>query len=90
MWTISRILHELKIYKPPFKLEPISINESFNAYGISSGKIDDPNKKSILALFNEIHNISEKLKKLESKVENAEFMTNYFPAILDKVCSRRS
>ena len=59
---------------PARKLEPISINESFNAYGISSGKIDDPNKKSILALFNEIHNISEKLKKLESKVENAEFM----------------
>ena len=30
--------------------------------------------KKYLASFNEIHNISEKIKKLESKVENAEFM----------------
>ena len=38
--------------------------------GISGGKIDDPNKKSILALFNEIHILSEKINKLKSKVSN--------------------
>ncbi len=45
-------------------------DETFEAYGISGGKIDDPNKKSILALFNEIHILSEKINKLKSKVSN--------------------
>ena len=40
---------------PARKLE-LSINkESFEANGISKGKIDDPNKKSILVFFKEIY-----------------------------------
>ena len=46
---------------------------SFEAYGISEGKIDDPNKKSILALFSEIHLLNEKVSKLESRILDNEF-----------------
>ena len=47
--------------------------ETFEAYGVSDGKIDDPNKKSILAMFNEIHLLNEKIKSIESKISNISF-----------------
>ena len=56
---------------PARKVESETVKqETFDAYGISGGKIDDPNKKSILALFNEIHMLSEKINKLKFKVSN--------------------
>ena len=48
-------------------------HESFEAYGISDGKIDDPNKKSILALFREIHMLNEKVTKLKSTINKSSY-----------------
>ncbi len=45
--------------------------ELFQAYGISKGKIDDPNKKSINALFNEIHILNERIIELQKNFENS-------------------
>ena len=42
------------------KLESSINKDSFEAYGISKGKIDDPNKKSISVLFKELHVLNEK------------------------------
>ena len=44
--------------------------ELFEAYGISKGKIDDPNKKSINALFKEIHILNEKMLELQNSMQN--------------------
>ena len=45
---------------PARKLESSINKECFEAYGISKGKIDDPNKKSILAFLKELHNLTKK------------------------------
>ena len=58
---------------PARKIESQSQKETFEAYGVSEGKIDDPNKKSILAMFNEIHLLNEKVKSVESKISNLSF-----------------
>lgn len=44
--------------------------ELFEAYGITKGKIDDPNKKSINALFKEIHILNEKILELQNSIQN--------------------
>ena len=59
--------------------------ESFEAYGISKGKIDDPNKKSILALFNELHLLNEKISSLESKISKTSSKKNDFNLKLKKI-----
>ena len=48
-------------------------HESFEAYGICDGKIDDPNKKSILALFREIHILNEKVTKLKKTINSSSY-----------------
>ncbi len=53
---------------PARKIEAKNSNDSFNAYGISEGKIDDPNKKSIHALFQEIYSLNEKIEKLKKQI----------------------
>tara|TARA_B100001559_G_scaffold293845_1_gene275154 strand:+ start:356 stop:1105 length:750 start_codon:yes stop_codon:yes gene_type:complete len=58
---------------PARKIESQLQKETFEAYGVSEGKIDDPNKKSILAMFNEIHLLNEKVKSVESKISNFPF-----------------
>ena len=58
---------------PARKVESHHQKESFEAYGVSEGKIDDPNKKSILAMFNEIHLLNEKIKLIESKISSVSF-----------------
>jgi len=58
---------------PARKVESQQQKESFEAYGVSEGKIDDPNKKSILAMFNEIHILNEKIKSIEEKISNISF-----------------
>ena len=55
---------------PARKLESTNKQNNFDPYGIGDGKIDDPNKKSIHALFNEIHQLSEKINELQSKITN--------------------
>ena len=58
--------------------------ECFEAYGISKGTIDDPNKKSILALFEELHNLHLKVKSLESKLSDSENKKEQFQLKLKK------
>ena len=53
---------------PARKLESSINKDSFEAYGISKGKIDDPNKKSISVLFKELHSLNEKILSLESLI----------------------
>jgi serine O-acetyltransferase len=55
---------------PARKVESTNINESFDAYGISKGKIDDPNKKSILALFQEIHSLNQRVDDVKKQIHN--------------------
>ena len=53
---------------PARKIEPRNLSESFNPYGISKGVIDDPNKKSINALFKEIYTLNQKVDDLKKQV----------------------
>ena len=55
---------------PARKIESKNLSETFKAYGISEGKMDDPNKKSILALFSEIHNLNEKIRDLKKQLNS--------------------
>ena len=58
-------------------IETKNISDTFNAYGICDGKIDDPNKKSIHALFKEIHILSQKIEELKQKLHNStDFQNN--------------
>ena len=54
---------------PARKIESRNLNESFNPYGISKGVIDDPNKKSIHALFKEIHTLNQKVNDLKKQID---------------------
>ena len=54
---------------PARKIESTNLKESFNPYGISKGIIDDPNKKSIHALFKEIHTLNQKVDDLKKQVD---------------------
>ena len=74
---------------PARKLE-LSINkESFEAYGISKGKIDDPNKKSILALFKELHLLNEKISSLESEISKISSKKIDFDLKLKKIKTQK-
>ena len=42
--------------------------DTFNPYGITEGRIDDPNKTSILGIVNEYNELSFKLKRLEKEI----------------------
>lgn len=55
---------------PARKIESKNLSETFKAYGMSEGKMDDPNKKSILALFSEIHNLNGKIEDLKSQLNS--------------------
>ena len=57
---------------PARKLELQKFNKNFDPYGISVGKIDDPNKKSIHALFKELHQLNEKFIKLQTEFKENE------------------
>ncbi len=55
---------------PARKIESKNLKEVFNPYGISEGKIDDPNKKSINAMFKEIHSLNQKVDILKKQLNN--------------------
>lgn len=61
---------------PARKIESRNSNDSFNAYGISEGKIDDPNKKSINALFKEIYSLDEKIEDLKKQITEINKLPN--------------
>ena len=70
---------------PARKLESPINKESFEAYGISKGKIDDPNKKSILALFKELHLLNEKISLIESKISKISSKNDNYNLKLKKI-----
>jgi len=75
---------------PARKIETKNFKDTFNAYGISEGKIDDPNKKSIHVLFKEIHFLSEKIEKLKEELyKNTDFKNAYNVENSKKKQSRR-
>ena len=41
----------------------------FNAYGITKGKMDDPNKSSIIGILNEFHELNYKFSLLEEEIK---------------------
>ena len=53
---------------PARKVKSQNNQDIFNPYGITDGKIDDPNKKSIMAILNEFHEMSSKLHLLENEI----------------------
>ena len=61
---------------PARKIESRNSNDSFNAYGISEGKIDDPNKKSINALFKEIYSLDETIEDLKKQITEMNKLPN--------------
>ncbi len=42
--------------------------DTFSPYGIRTGKIDDPNKKSISILLSELHELNYKIKQMENEI----------------------
>ena len=56
---------------PARKIESKNLKYSFEAYGISEGKIDDPNKKSIHALFKEIHSLNQKVLEIKENISQS-------------------
>ena len=52
---------------PARKVRNTKEKNNFDAYGMTEGNIDDPNKKSIVGLLNEIYSLTSKLEKLEKK-----------------------
>ncbi len=69
---------------PARKLESSINKDSFEAYGISKGKIDDPNKKSISVLFKELHSLNEKILSLESLISQTTPKKDVFDIKLKK------
>ena len=49
------------------EFEKNSIN-TFSPYGIRTGRIDDPNKKSISILLSELHELNSKIKQIEGDI----------------------
>ena len=70
---------------PARKLESSMNTDSFKAYGISKGKIDDPNKKSISVLFKEMHILNEKISSIESLISTFTSKKNEFDLKLKKI-----
>ena len=54
---------------PARKVKSQKNQNIFNPYGITNGKIDDPNKKSIIGILNEFHEMSSKLHLLEDEIK---------------------
>lgn len=53
---------------PARRVDKANISKNFNPYGIVEGKIDDPNKKSIIALLNEFYELERKISCIESDI----------------------
>ena len=53
---------------PARKVRNTKEKNIFDPYGITEGNIDDPNKKSIVGLLNEIYSLNSKVKELEKKL----------------------
>lgn len=75
---------------PARRLESEREYNHFKPYGVIKGKIDDPNKKSILALFQEIHILNERIKELQIKISDIESNSgNNFDVKMKKIKSKR-
>ena len=69
------------------KLESPINKDFFEAYGISKGKIDDPNKK-VFVLFKELHSLNEKILSLESLILQTASKKDVFEIKLKKSNNR--
>ena len=74
---------------PARKLESSMNTDSFEAYGISKGKIDDPNKKSISVLFKEMHTLNEKISSIESLISSLASKKHEFDLKLKKIKTKK-
>ena len=54
---------------PARKVENVNENKDFDSYGITKGNIDDPNKKNIMYLANEVHQLNQKIVELTKELE---------------------
>ena len=64
----------------------------FNPYGITEGRIDDPNKTSILGIVNEYHELSFKFKSLEKEIKKIKLKvskTEDFTKINEKISQEK-
>ncbi len=61
--------NETFIGVPARKVNKVNVPGNFNPYGIVEGKIDDPNKKSIIALLNEFYELERKISSIESDID---------------------
>ena len=57
------------VYQPE-KLDQKNAISSFKPYGIIDGKIDDPNKSTIVGILTEFNEISSRIKQLEEEIKN--------------------
>lgn len=54
---------------PARKVENVNENKDFDSYGITKGNIDDPNKKNIMYLANEVYQLNQKIVELTKELE---------------------
>ena len=54
---------------PARKVENVNESKQFDSYGITDGNIDDPNKKNILYLANEVHQLNQKIIELTKELD---------------------
>ncbi len=55
---------------PARKVRSKNAISSFKPYGIIDGKIDDPNKSTIVGILTEFNEISSRIKQLEEEIKN--------------------
>ena len=55
---------------PARKVRSSMENNTFDPYGITEGKIDDPNKKSIVGLLSELHDLNSKIMQIEAEIKD--------------------
>ena len=67
---------------PARKVSNIKGANCFEPYGISEGKMDDPNKKSIIGLLNEFHELSGKISQIETNIKELKVKRNNLGIIL--------
>ena len=68
---------------PARKVRSSIENNSFDPYGITDGKIDDPNKKSIVGLLSELHELNSKIVHIEHEIKEFKLKERNLKSILN-------
>lgn len=69
---------------PARKVENVNESNCFDSYGITDGNIDDPNKKSILCLSNEIHELNLKISQITDEFNKIKIKDDQITNVLSK------